>query len=131
MRKGAIAMPSWAEQGTGIFQDLDQIAVENVVNGYADTDTILDEFSISMHIGWQDKAHTQLMTKMRQMLSMLGWIDRKAYLLPDNLNISPELIQTEQTPSQWKTVVAEACAEILEERAHHMPPCLPLPPVRT
>ena len=75
MRKGTIAMPTLAKQGTGIFQDLDQIAVKDVVNGYTDTNAILDKFFISTHIGWRDKAHTQLMTEMRRMLSMLGWID--------------------------------------------------------
>ena len=123
MQKGAVAMPNWADQGTGIFQDLDQIAVEEVINGHTDMNTVLDDFTISTHVGKQDKAHTELMTEMRWMLSMLGWMDQKANLLPDNLNTSPEPIQTEQTPSQWKTAVAAAHAEILEERACHMPLC--------
>ena len=29
MRKGATALPSWAEEGTGIFYDLDQMAIED------------------------------------------------------------------------------------------------------
>jgi hypothetical protein len=85
MQKGAIAMPNWADQGTGIFQDLDQIAVEEVINGHTDTNTVLDDFAISTHVGKRDKARTELMTEMRRMLSMLGWMDRKANLLPDNL----------------------------------------------
>ena len=55
------------------------------------------------------------MTDMRRMLSSLGWTDQKADLLPDNLIIMPDPLELEQTPAQWKTAVATAHVEILEE----------------
>lgn len=32
MQKGASTLPSWAEQGGGIFEDLDQLAVDDAIN---------------------------------------------------------------------------------------------------
>ena len=61
------------------------------------------------------------MTDIRRMLSSLGWTDQKADLLPDNLIITPDPLELEQTLAQWKTVVATTHAEILEEQARHLP----------
>ena len=71
-------MPSWAEQGTGVFQDLDQIAIEDTING-----SIEHADFVSVHIGRQAKAHIDIMTDMRCMLTRLGWTNQKATLLPD------------------------------------------------
>ena len=55
------------------------------------------------------------MTDMRRMLSSLGWTEQKADLLPDNLIITPDPLELEQTLAQWKAAVATTRAEILEE----------------
>jgi hypothetical protein len=51
MQKGAVATPSWAEKEAGIFQDLDQMAIEDAINGPLDGKTVLDDFSISAQVG--------------------------------------------------------------------------------
>jgi hypothetical protein len=55
------------------------------------------------------------MTEIRRTLTTMGWTDHHSKLLPESLNITPDPIQIEQTPSQWKTAVAAARAQILEE----------------
>lgn len=42
-------MPAWAKQGMGMLQDLDQMAIEDVINGSIGH-TELDEFSLSTHV---------------------------------------------------------------------------------
>ena len=92
-------MLSCAEQNTGIFQDLDQMAIEDAING-SSKHTKSDKLSLSAHIGRCAKAFTNLMTDMRHMLTTLGWTDQKAELLPKDSNLSPDLIQLEQIASQ-------------------------------
>ena len=121
MRKGSVNMPAWADQGMGILEDLDQIAVEDAINGSIGR-TELDDFSLSTQVGRRNKARTELMADMRRTLTTMGWTDHQSKLLPEALNITPEPIDIEQTASQWKAAVAAARSEILEERAHHMPP---------
>jgi hypothetical protein len=121
MRNGNVNMPSWADQGTGILQDLDQIAIEDAINGDIGR-TELDDFSLSTQIGRRNKARIDLMADIRRTLTTMGWTDHQSKLLPESLNITPDPIQVEQTPSQWKAAVAAARGEILEERARHMPP---------
>ena len=121
MRKGNVNMPSWADQGTGILQDLDQIAIEDAINGNIGR-TELDDFSLSTQLGRRNKARTDLMADIRRTLTTMGWTVHQSKLLPESLNISPDPIEIEQTPSQWKAAVAAARGKILEERARHMPP---------
>jgi Helitron helicase-like domain at N-terminus/PIF1-like helicase len=119
-KKGATSeIPGWSESGngTGIFNDLDQMAVEDAINGPA---IIFDEFSISPISGRREKTCTGLMTDMRRMLVSLGWTECNANLLPDGLNLSPDPLEP-QTPAHWKATVSKKRAEILEERAHHRP----------
>ena len=104
MRKGATTLPSWAEEGTGIFHDLDQMVIEDCINMSMDTD-VHEKISISSSIGKCEKARKELMTDIRRMLFSLGWTDQEPNLLPDNLNLSPEPLET-RTPAQWKTAVA-------------------------
>ena len=119
MRKGCVNMPGWADQGEGMLQDLDQIAIEDTINmGRSE----VDDLCLSTRIGKRNKAQTELMTEIRRTLTTMGWTDHQSKLLPETLNITPDPIQIEQTPSQWKAAVAAARAEILEERARHMPP---------
>ena len=121
MRNGGINMPSWAEQGEGMLQDLDQITIEDGINGSIGCGE-LDDFCLSTHVGKRNKARTVLMSEIRRTLTMMGWTDHHSNLLPETLNITPDPIQIEQTPSQWKAAVAAARGQILEERARHMPP---------
>ena len=121
MRNGSINMPAWADKGAGILQDLDQIAIEDAINGDIGR-TELDDLSLTTQVGRRDKARTELMANIRRTLTTMGWTDHHPNLLPESLNIMPDPIQIEQTPSQWKAAVAAARGEILEERARHMPP---------
>src|SRR5882757_4686763 len=121
MREGSVNMPGWADQGAGMLQDLDQIAIEDAINGSFGR-TEFDDIRLSTNVGKQNKARTELMTEMRRTLTMMGWTDDQSDLLPETLNLTPESIQIECTPSQWKTAVAAARGQILEERARHMPP---------
>ena len=121
MRNGSINMPGWGDQGEGMLEDLDRIAVEDAINGSIGH-TELEDFCFSTHIGKRDKARTDLMTEIRRTLTTMGWTDRNSTLLPETLNITPDPIQIEQTPGQWKAAVAAARSQILEERARHMPP---------
>lgn len=49
MHNGGVNMPAWAKQGMGMLQDLDQMAIEDVINGSIGH-TELDEFSLSTHV---------------------------------------------------------------------------------
>ncbi|KAF8234664.1 hypothetical protein L208DRAFT_1547674 [Tricholoma matsutake] len=116
MKKGATVMQSWAEPGTQIFDDLDQLVIDDAVN----MPSTLDEYVISSTIGKSEQTHTELMTDVRRMLVSLGWTKHNADLLPDKLNLSPDPIEL-QTPAQWKAAVTKKHAEILEERICHLP----------
>lgn len=116
MKKGATSMPSWAEAGSKIFDDLDQVAINDAIN----VPTTADELSISPIVGKSERMHTELMKDVRRMLLSLGWTNQNADLLPDNLNLSPGPIQP-QAPAQWKAAVSNKRAEILEERARNLP----------
>jgi uncharacterized protein DUF6570/helitron helicase-like protein/PIF1-like helicase len=116
MKKGAASMPSWAESGPEIFNDLDQIGIDNVIN----VPTGSDELSISPIMGKSERMRTELMTDVRRMLMSLGWTNHNADLLPDGLNLSHSPIQP-QTPAEWKAAVSNKRAEILEERARNLP----------
>ena len=116
MKKGATSMPSWAEPASELFDDLDQMDVDDTIN----IPTGLDELSISPIMGKSERMRTGLMTDVRRMLLSLGWTDRNADLLPDGLNLSPDPIQP-QTPAQWKAAVSDKRAQILEERARNLP----------
>ena len=116
MKKGATSMPSWAEAGSEIFDDLDQVAINDAIN----VPTTADELSISPIVGKSERMHTELMKDVRRMLLSLGWTNQNADLLPDNLNLSPGPIQP-QAPAQWKAAVSNKRAEILEERARNLP----------
>jgi len=117
MKKGTTVMPSWAKVGMQIFNDLDQMVIDDAINIL----TILDENLVSPIMGKSQWAHTGLMTDIRRMLVLLGWTNQNADLLPRGLNLSPDPIEP-QSPAQWKAAVMKKCAEILEERAHHLPP---------
>lgn len=67
-------MPSWADQGTGIFQDLDQIAIEDAINGDVER-TELDDFFSSTQLGRRNKARIDLMADIRCTLTTMGWTD--------------------------------------------------------
>ena len=54
------------------------------------------------------------------MLVSLGWTNQNTDLLPEGLNLKPDLIPL-HTPAQWKATVSQKRAEILEERARHLP----------
>ena len=117
LKKGAT--PGWMESDTGgtdIFNDLDQMVVEDAIN----RPTMFDEFSLSQITGKREKTCTGLMTEMRRMLVLLGWTRCEADLLPDGLNLSPDPHEL-QTPAHWKAAVSKKRAEILEERSHHRP----------
>ncbi|KAF8811287.1 hypothetical protein BYT27DRAFT_7278067, partial [Phlegmacium glaucopus] len=116
MKKGTTVMPSWAEPGTQIFDDLDQMVIDDAIN----IPTILDEHSISPIVGKRQRSHTELMSDVRRMLMSLGWTIQNKDLLPDDLNLTPDPIQL-QSPAQWKATVSNKRAEILEERARHLP----------
>ena len=117
MKRGTEAMPSWAESDSRVFDDLDQMAIDDAIN----MPTELDEYSISPIVGKSERARTQLMSDIRRTLVSLGWTDRNAGLLPDDLNISPDPIQL-QPSALWKAAVSQKRAEIIEERARHLPP---------
>ena len=51
MRKGAVATLSWAEKEAGIFQDLNQMAIEDAINGPPDGKTVFDDLNI--HTSWK------------------------------------------------------------------------------
>jgi len=123
MKKGAASIPSqWGELGSQLFQDLDQLAIEDAINGPSERSPVFDNFSISPIMGKKARAHIGLMTDMRRMLSKLSWTDCQPALLPDDLNIKPPAIDTEQTAAQWRSIVTNKCMEILEEWAQHLPP---------
>ena len=115
-KKGTTLMPSWAELGTKIFNDLDQMVIDDAINVL----TTSDEHSISQVVGKSERTRTELMTDVRRMLVSLGWTNQNADLLPDGLNLSPDPIQS-QTSAQWKAAVSNKCAEILKERARNLP----------
>ena len=116
MKKGTTSMPSWPEPVGEIFDDLDQIVIDDTVNVL----TIPDEHTISPIMGRSERTRTELMTDVRRMLVSLGWTNQNADLLPDGLNLSPGPIEL-QTPAQWKAAVSNKRAEILEERARNLP----------
>jgi hypothetical protein len=116
MKKGFTSMPSWAEPATEIFDDLDQMVINDAIN----VPTTQDELTISPIMGKSERSRTELMTDVRRMLVSLGWTNRNADLLPDSLNLSPGPIEP-QTPPQWKAAVTKKRAEILEERARNLP----------
>jgi PIF1-like helicase/Helitron helicase-like domain at N-terminus len=122
MKKGVTSIPGlWPDLGHELLQDLDQMAVDEVINGQSESSHFFDKFSISPVMGKRNKARIDLMTDIRRMLSALHWTVQEPSLLPDELNINPDSITVEQTANQWKSTVSNKRMEILEERARHMP----------
>ena len=119
MKKGSTLMPSWAESATQVFEDLDQMAIDDAINIPTALHDLHD-LSISPIKGKSERARTQLMSDIRRMLVSLGWTDRNADLLPEGLNLFPDPVPP-QTPALWKAAVSQKRAEILEERARHLP----------
>jgi hypothetical protein len=119
LKKGVTSeMPGWSESDPDIFNDFDQMAVEDAINRPIMLDEL--EFTVSPITGRREKTCTGLMTDMRRMLVSLGWTKSNAELLPDGLNLSPDPLEP-QAPAYWKAMVTKKRAEILEERAHHRP----------
>ena len=116
MKKGSTVMPSWADSATPIFDDLDQMVIDEAINIL----TALDELSISPIKGKSERARTNLMSDIRRMLVTLGWTNQNADLLPEGLNLHPDPIPP-QSPALWKATVSQKRAEILEERARPLP----------
>ena len=85
MRNGGFNMPGWADQGEGMLQDLDQIAIEDAING--STASELDDFCLSTHVRKRNKARTELMIEIRRTLTTMGWTDHHSNLLPETLNM--------------------------------------------
>ena len=110
-------MPSWGESATQIFDDSEQMDIDDALN----IPTVLDEFSISPIKGKSERARLGLMSDIRRMLVSLGWTNQNTDLLPEGLNLKPDPIPL-HTPAQWKATVSQKRAEILEERARHLPP---------
>ena len=73
MKKGSKVMPSWPESDSRIFDDLDQMAIDDAVN--MQLPTALDEYSISSVIGKSERARTELMSDIRRTLVSLQWTD--------------------------------------------------------
>ena len=48
-------MPGWADQGMGMINDLDQIAIKDAINRSVGH-TELDDLCLSAHVGRQNKA---------------------------------------------------------------------------
>ena len=119
MKKGSTLMPSWAESATQVFEDLDQMAIDDAINIPTALHDLHD-LSISPIKGKSERARTQLMSDIRRMLVSLRWTDRNADLLPEGLNLFPDPVPP-QTPALWKAAVSQKRAEILEERARHLP----------
>lgn len=106
MQKGATSMPHWAEQGSGISEDLDQLAIDDAIN--VPTDNKLDNFHMSAHLGRSEISCRGLMTDMRRMLVLLGWTDSDPSLVSEDTQGLPADVQS-WTPGQWKAAVASKC----------------------
>ena len=55
MCNGSVNMPGWADQGMGMINDLDQIAIKDAINRSVGH-TELDDLCLSAHVGRQNKA---------------------------------------------------------------------------
>ena len=53
MRNGSVNMPGCADQGEGMLQDLDQIAIEDAINNGRSE---VDDLCLSTHVGKRNKA---------------------------------------------------------------------------
>ena len=71
-------MPVWAEQREGMLQDLDQMVMEDAING--SIGVVLD--LMTSQVGRRNNARTKLMTD--------AGVQSK--LLPETLNITPNQI---------------------------------------
>lgn len=63
MKKGVTSIPGhWPDLDHELLQDLDQMAVDEVINGQSESSHFFDNFSISPVMGKRNKARMELMT---------------------------------------------------------------------
>ena len=117
MKKNAIPLPIWLSNET-MVKDLDQSIADDYMEGDY-SHTFMEEFEVSAVMGKKTKARNILMSAMNCVLTVTGWTECNAKLLPDTVNLNPASATTIQSATQWKAIVMGKRAEVLEQRAQH------------
>ncbi|KAF8239960.1 hypothetical protein L208DRAFT_1556261 [Tricholoma matsutake] len=60
------------------------------------------------------------MNAINHVLTVTGWTECNAKLLPDGVNLTPAVPTTVQSASQWKAAVVSKCAQVLKQRGQHL-----------
>ena len=64
MQKGASMLPGWAEQGSGNFEDLDQLAIDDAINLPPEYSRPPDIFMLAL-IGKSERSQQAFMVEIR------------------------------------------------------------------
>jgi PIF1-like helicase len=118
MKKGTMSLPSWLADEAAL-KDLDQ----TVINDYTEDDcthNLAEDIEISAEIGKKTKARNSLMNAINRVLTVTGWTECNAKLLPDSVNLKPVAPATVQLASQWKAAVVSKHAQVLKQRGQHL-----------
>jgi len=101
------------------MQDMDDIATDANVQDSSNVEHHVPNFSDEP--GKCEKARTRLMSEMRATLQNLGWTDDIPGSLHPVVDIRPPPPGVKQNGAEWKTVVAQKRAEVLQQCSQNMP----------
>jgi len=126
LNKGDGGISSWEDPDVQAMQDMDDIATDANVQ---------DSSNVKHHVpnfldepGKREKAQTRLMSEMRATLQNLGWTDDIPGSLHPVVDIRPPPPGVKQNGAEWKTVVTQKRAEVLQQCSQNMPTDLnPMP----
>jgi len=109
-----MTLPVWLADESSL-KYLDQTVIYNQMeDDYLDN--FVEDIGIPAAMGKKTKACNMLMNGINCVLTVTGWTECNAKLLPDGINLKPAVLTMAQSASQWKAAVVSKCAQVLKQR---------------
>jgi hypothetical protein len=112
MKKETVGMPRWTDD-QNIWQQLNQTTADDEMDN---NNTLWNDMLVAESTGKKECADKEIKTAMRCILTESGWTNVDASMLPSDLNLNPEEISVLKSSTQWKALVAECHAQVLQQR---------------
>jgi len=118
MKKGAMTLPAWLADEDSL-KYLDQTVIyDQIEDDYLDN--FVEDIGISVAMGKKTKACNLLMNAINCVLTVTGWTECNAKLLPNSINLKPAVLTMAQSASQWKAAVVSKHAQVLKQKGQHL-----------
>ena len=119
-----VEFSSWESQDKEIMQDMDinEIYVDDGINLTQDDSNVERHVSdFSYELGKREIARSRLMSEMRATLQSIGWTDNRPDSLQPVVGIMPTPPGVKRNGAEWKTIVMQKRADVLQLRSQNMP----------